>query len=142
MAEQSMSQPMRERIARRIDPRHWAAFDQSRAPGWDPLTKAMAEDHLLPSLETADAVLAEIETPTEGMAWRPIEEYHVGRDGYVVLTCNTPGSQRGFRLSYWDRTIERWRTVGSADWTHPSHFMPLPAPPAPQAASEKETERG
>lgn len=72
----------------------------------------------------------------EASGWQPIET--APKDGTEIdVWCESTanGDNGGYRIpdSWWCQTDKNWRTHGDnrISWAHPpTHWMPLPAPPA------------
>lgn len=74
----------------------------------------------------------------EGMQWRPIAD--APKDGTPVLAIGGPTMRCEARVLWWGageysrktRRYERAWTSGAGHGYTPTHFMPLPPPPAPE----------
>lgn len=62
--------------------------------------------------------------------WRPIED--APKDGKDIIIGEWNGGNWYWGKGYWSKYLSRWSRDGGFAAT-PTHFMPLPTPPAPEA---------
>jgi len=118
------------------DRRHWI-FDSCEPScrdhqlgGWMPLPPPPAGGESEPT-EPAEARVAELEAG----GWQPIET--APKDGTDILVLNKEGVFEAYKdRGLWFHLVSDYHGCGccSGDFEKPSHWMPLPPPPAKQAA--------
>jgi len=92
-------------------------------------------------IEEADTLLAKAAgaDPVPVCQWREIAT--APKDGRMILLfpsrCWTDDADHG-EVGYWDEDFQEWGGCGSRaeDYTGPSHWMPLPAPPVALVPAE------
>jgi hypothetical protein len=70
--------------------------------------------------------------------WQPIES--APRDGTPILLCHATSKMHAGSLpvlsGHWSRLSECWWSMITNDRVRPSHWMPLPDPPADKSLTD------
>jgi hypothetical protein len=85
-----------------------------------------------PDYSDTSAIARIIDQECPPQRWKPIETSP--RDGTRILLYGTPARTT---IGYYDPDLEEWSRIFKFKW-EPTHWQPLPPPPAAMSATEKQ----
>lgn len=101
----------------------------------DEMVEAALHEYVVGDHDTPEQAMRAALTAALAKAWRPIEEYE-GEDRPVLLWTGDSGWPCGVARWRADNVVPFWEGLDGESYI-PTHWMPLPTPPATKEAGER-----